>query len=201
MTIPLVFFTLAGLILWFIIGSRGHWLLKASVISITLYLCLSVGASIPNFAGWPSDDRLPDKFLVHWILVNEPDKKTKEDGDIYIWASTLSGPKEQAYGWWKRYLLSFAIQDPDEPRSYRTPYSTEAHKTAGDAVGKIKAGGSVVGRNNGKGGGSGDGEGGKGGKGANGDSGKGQGKGGGSFSRSDDISFHDLPDTVLPDKD
>ena len=201
MTIPLVFFTLAGLILWFIIGAKGHWLLKASVIFITLYLCLSVGASIPNFAGWPSDDRLPDEFLVHWILVREPDKKTKDDGSIYIWASTLSGPKEQAYTGWKRFLLSFAVQDTREPRSYRTPYSTEAHKRASGAVSKIRAGGSVVGRNNGKGDGKGDGKGGKGkGDGTEGGS-KGQGKGGGSFSRSDDISFHDLPDTILPNKD
>ena len=31
--------------------------------------------------------------------------------------------------------------------------------------------------------------------------GKKGGKGGGSFSQSDDISFHDLPETILPEKE
>ena len=201
MTIPLVFFSLTALILWFIIGSKGHWLLKAAVISLTLYLCLSVGMSIPNFAGWPSDDSLPNKFLVHWIVVKEPDKKTKEAGHIYIWASNLSGTEEEEDIGWRQYLLSFAIQDMKEPRSYRTPYSMEGHERADGALGKIRAGESVMGKNNGK---KGEGDGGKKGKGkgeGKGGEGKGKGKGGGSFSNSDDISFHDLPDTILPEKD
>ena len=77
MTIPLVFFSLTALVLWFIIGARGHWALKALIILLTLHISLSVGMSIPNFAGWPSDDPLPKKFLVHWIIIKEPDKITK----------------------------------------------------------------------------------------------------------------------------
>ena len=61
-----------------------------------------------------------------------------------------------------------------------------------------------MGRNNGKKGkgkGKGDGEKGAGkGKGMGGKGKKG-GKGGGSFSQSDDISFHDLPETILPEKE
>ena len=122
MTIPLVFFSLTGLVLWFIIGAKGHWAIKAFIILLTLHICLSVGMSIPNFAGWPSDDRLPDKFLVHWITIKEPDKRTKEDGYIYIWATTLSNQEKELQGW-KQYLLSFGVQDFTEPRASRTPYT------------------------------------------------------------------------------
>ena len=203
MTIPLVFFSLTGLILWFIIGARGHWGIKAFIILLTLHVCLSVGMSIPNFAGWPSGDRLPDKFLVHWIAIKEPDKKTKEDGYIYIWATTLSQQEKEVEGW-KQYLLSFGVQDFTEPRAYRTPYTREGHERGEDALKKIKNGEPVMGRNNGKKGkGKGKGDGKKGDGKGKGKGGKGKkgGKGGGSFSQSDDISFHDLPETILPEKD
>jgi hypothetical protein len=203
MTIPLVFFSLTGLILWFIIGARGHWGIKAFIILLTLHVCLSVGMSIPNFAGWPSGDRLPDKFLVHWITIKEPDKKTKEDGYIYIWATTLSQQEKEVEGW-KQYLLSFGVQDFTEPRAYRTPYTREGHERGEDALKKIKNGEPVMGRNNGKKGkGKGKGDGKKGDGKGKGKGGKGKkgGKGGGSFSQSDDISFHDLPETILPEKD
>ena len=203
MTIPLVFFSLTGLILCFIIGARGHWGIKAFIILLTLHVCLSVGMSIPNFAGWPSGDRLPDKFLVHWITIKEPDKKTKEDGYIYIWATTLSQQEKEVEGW-KQYLLSFGVQDFTEPRAYRTPYTREGHERGEDALKKIKNGEPVMGRNNGKKGkGKGKGDGKKGDGKGKGKGGKGKkgGKGGGSFSQSDDISFHDLPETILPEKD
>ena len=203
MTIPLVFFSLTALVLWFIIGAKGHWAIKAFIILLTLHICLSVGMSIPNFAGWPSDDRLPDKFLVHWITIKEPDKKTKEDGYIYIWDTILSNQEKEGQGW-KQYLLSFGVQDFTEPRAYRTPYTTEGHQRGEDAIKKIKRGRPVMGRNNGKKGkGKGKGDGKKGDGKGKGKGGKGKkgGKGGGSFSQSDDISFHDLPETILPEKD
>jgi len=206
MTIPLVFFAIASLVLWFIIGSKGYWALKAIVIFLTLYLCVSVGMSIPNFAGWPSSDPLPEKFLVHWIVIKEPDKVTKDDGHIYIWSTNLSGEIKKEDGGWQQYLLSFGVQDLTEPRAYRMPYTREAHERSNGALTKLKNGELVMGRNNGKKGnskGKGKGKGnGKGdGKGKEQGDGKGGGKGGGSFSRSDDISFHDLPDTILPDKE
>ena len=106
MTIPLVFFSLFILILWFIIGSRGHWALKAVVIAMTLHFCISIGLSLEGFAGWPSADGLPDKFIVHWIVVEEPDKKTKAPGSIYIWATDLSRDHEtpETSGWKKFFL-------------------------------------------------------------------------------------------------
>lgn len=164
------------------------------VILFSLHLCLSIQYSLSGIAGWPSSNSLPEKFIVHWIIVKEPPKKTSEEGAIYVWATSLSQKQNNNKDkWWERLLLSFEPSDLTEPRSYRLPYSKELHENANDALGRIMKGERVGGSNNGrKGDGEGDGEG----------KGDGEGEGGGgSFSHSDDVSFHDLPPPHVPDKD
>ena len=197
MSIPLAFFILASLLLWFIIGSKGKWFVKASVIAFVLYSCLSINLSLDNLFGWPSNQALPEVFQVHWIKVKEPNKRTGEKGYIYVWATDLSGKEVETSGWkgLKGYFISFDNYDPSEPRAYRLEYSKERHERAEGALGKLKGVGKVGGKNNGKKKGDGD-DTGKG-SGKN----KGEGKGEGSLSRSDDIIFHDLPPAKLPDKD
>ena len=150
--IPFIFFILSSLLLWLVIGAKGHWLFKAGVISFVLYFCISVGLSLSSLLGWPADQPLPKEFKVHWIQIKEPDKRTGGEGSIYVWATSLG------------------------------------------ALGKIMRGESVGGKNKGKGKGEGKGKG----KGT-GKNGGGK-KGGGSLSKSDDIIFHELPPTKLPDK-
>ena len=203
MAIPLAFLSLTCLILWFVIGSKGHWALKAVVIAATLYLCVSIGTSLPDFAGWPSTAPLPDKFLVHWTVVKEPDKQTKKEGAIYIWETNLSADAQAQEDGWKKFLISFVVVDTLEPRVHKIPYTIEDHKTADGVNGRIKDGEIVIGHNNGGKGGDGkkgDGKGkGKKGKGSQEGSGK-EGNGGGSFSLSRDVNFQSLPEPVLPDK-
>ena len=47
--IALGFILIAALILWFIIGSKGNWGVKAALIILSLYFCLSVGFSVSDF--------------------------------------------------------------------------------------------------------------------------------------------------------
>ena len=196
MSIPLAFFILSALLLWLIIGVKGRWSVKALVISLVLYSCLSIDFSLDNLSGWPSNQTLPDSFQVHWIKVKEPNKRTGEKGSIYVWATDMNRQVAKS-GWqgWKGYFISFQDYDTTEPRSYRLPYSKIGHEKAREALDMIKGGKKVGGKNNGKGKGKGEGKG----KGK-GDGKKGQGKGDGSLSRSDDIIFHELPPTKLPDK-
>ena len=75
------------------------------------------------------------------------------------------------------------------------PYSKQKHEDAEGVLTKIRDGKAVVGeRGAGEGG---PGEGPPGDDNANGEDG---GKGGGSFSKSEDITFHELPPTSLPKK-
>jgi hypothetical protein len=198
MNISLAFFVLGSLLLWFIIGSKGGWSLKALVIALVLYSCLSINISLDDLFGWPSGQSLPESFRVHWIEIKEPNKRTGEKGSIYTWVTNTGDHDKKSQDGWRSLFVSLQNYDPTEPRSYRLPYSKELHKTSQEALNKLKKGGMVGGKSRGKGGGKGKGKS-KGQKGRGG-KGKGEGKGGGSLSNSNDIIFHDLPPSRLPDK-
>ena len=192
--ITLGFILIATLILWFVIGSKGHWLSKAVIILLSLYFCLSVGFSINNFVGWPTNESLPPKFLVHWAVIDEPDAKSGEEGNIYIWIKPLS-VEEKNRDSWNNYLLSF-YEGGSKPRAYRLPYSRELHEQAQEVIGMIMQGQGVGGTNSGIGKGEGKS------KNALGRDGKAKGEeNGGSLTRNGGIMFHRLPPPKLPNKD
>ena len=190
--IALGFVLIAVLILWFIIGSKGHWGSKAAMILLSLYFCLSVGFSVSDFMGWPTEEDLPEKFRVYWLVIDEPDPKGGDEGNIYIWLQPNS-TTETIHDSWEDYLISFYDGD-SEPRAYRLPYTRELHEKAQQALNTLAGGGGGGGASEGMG---------------DGDEGEGEGegkedqggRGGGSLSRNGGIVFHDLPPTKLPDKD
>ena len=196
--IALGFVLIAALILWFIIGSKGHWGSKAIMILLSLYFCLSVGFSVRDFMGWPTEEDLPEKFRVYWLVIDEPDPKGDSGGNIYVWLQPNS-TTETVHDSWEDYLISFYDGD-SEPRAYRLPYTRELHEQAQEALGTLMGGGGVGGTSEGEGEGEGEGD---------GDEGEGEGEGkedqgghgGGSLSRNGGIMFHDLPPTKLPNKD
>jgi len=180
MNIIPTFILLGGLILWFVIGTKGYWSLKMILITMTVCFSLFLSQTMQDVRGWPTDDPLPDQFRVHWVVIKEPNKTDRNaNGGIYLWVTDLSG-------------------DGKQPRSYRSEYSREKHEDAQEALDMIMNGKSVVGRR-GKGEGEGDGDG----KGDGDQKGQGQGagSGGGSLSDSPEIIFHELPPPKLPEKD
>jgi len=173
MTIIPTFILLGGLILWFVIGTKGYWPLKMVLITMTLCFSLLLSRTMEDVRGWPTDDELPNKFRVHWLVIKEPNKADhNEKGGIYLWVTDLAG-------------------DGKQPRAYRSEYSREKHEDAQKALKMIMEGKSVMGRRGGKGDGKGKGKG----------EGQGNGNGGGSLSNSPEIIFHELPPSKLPEKD
>ena len=139
------------------------------------------------------------RFSEHCNPIKEPNKRTGDKGCVYVWATGSEGEHHKKDGW-RTLLVYFQNYDPTEPRAYRLNYSRELHERSQEALGKIKNGEGVGGKNNGRGKGKGEGEGDGKGKGkGNGDGKNGQ-AGGGSLSNSDDIIFHNLPPSKLPDK-
>jgi hypothetical protein len=199
--IALGFVLIAALLLWFIIGSKGHWGSKAAMILLSLYFCLSVGFSVSEFMGWPTRNNLPEKFFVHWLVVDEPDSKTGDEGNIYIWLKK-NPDVDNEHDSWEDYLLSFYDGD-SQPRAYRMPYTRDLHEQAQEAIGMIRQGKGVGGTREGlEGEGEGEGEGTAKSKGAGGsNTGNQNGTDGGSLTRNGGVMFHELPPTKLPDKD
>ena len=206
MSITLAFILLTSLILWFVIGSKGLWRLKAATILLTLYLCLSVNFSLDNLMGWPSSQQPPKEIRVHWVIIKEPNKKTGDKGDVYVWVTDMN-PKEKDDG---SFFISFANENMRKPRSYRLEYSKELHEDGQKALEMIMGGQAVMGTNEGLqgqgegGDGQGDGQGAGQGEGGDGDGEgggeNGGGAGGGSLSRNGGISFQPLPPSKLPSK-
>ena len=135
--------------------------------------------------GWPTDEKLPPKFLLHWAVINEPDVKLGDKGSIYVWVKPIGEP-EIEHKEWNNYLLSF-YDGKSQPRAYRIPYSRALHEQTQEAMGILLKGGSVGGTNKGEGASNGK-------KQAGGDGGK-------SLTNNGGIEFHKLPPPKLPDKD
>lgn len=205
--IPVAFLLLAAMGLWLIIFAKGYWWLKIIFITFALYFSLAMWASLSQLSGWPTDVEMPDKFLVHAILVEEPSKSNlKEKGAIYMWASEIDEnhniKKKEVSSW----LLPFVSRkNSSEPRVYRLPYSEELHEQSRQISKMLKAGKPVVGKGKkisgqpGEGEGKGDGKGGKG-KTYGGKLGEGKGRGGNNFSQRQEFMFYELPPFMMPDK-
>jgi hypothetical protein len=123
MEVTLIFVILSTILLWAVIGSKGNWALKMAAIFVTLMFSLNIMRSLENLSGWPSEDDLPNQFLVHWVMVEEPSKEFKTDGGIYLWVQNLDNETYE--------VLEFFKNNEDfQPRAYRLDYSAELHEMA-----------------------------------------------------------------------
>lgn len=128
--IPIAFSLIAILLLWFIIGSKGHWSIKFIAIPFTLFFSLVIWNSINYLTGWPCNDPLPEKYLLHWAVV-------KENRDIYILVEETNAKDQD---------LVFLPNDfKKQPRLYRLDYNREIHKQLEESRKKIKQGERIIG--------------------------------------------------------
>lgn len=120
--IALGFALLAGLLLWFVIGSRGRWWVKLSAIVVTCAFTFAVWDALDSFTGWPSTQSPPSRALLVSSTVDEPDA-------IYLWL--IPSPKSGLLGY---------RPDEVEPRAYRLPYTREQHEQVDRANGLARKG-------------------------------------------------------------
>lgn len=192
LAIPTGFVILAAILLWFIIGSKGYWWLKFITIAFVMYFGIALWYSIDSYLGWPSRDDMPPKYMIYWAHIQEPDKKSDDDGAIFFWVRELETSEQTAY----LHVLDYQANKKD-PRVYRIPYSREAHKQVQQMIDGIKKGKNYIGGKNAPGG---DGDGEQGAKSGN-KSGKKGTKGAFSFSyRSKDMYIYPLPPPKIPEK-
>ena len=86
--IPLTFLGLCAIGLWMIIFSKGFWALKTLFITFCLYFSFAMWFSLSDLSGWATSVSMPQKSIIHWVLVQEPSKfNKKDDGGIFVWAT------------------------------------------------------------------------------------------------------------------
>ena len=80
--------------------------------------------------GWPSTQEIPEEFRLIWVSIDEPDKFTKREGQIYCWI---------------RYMDNAGIPF-GKPRAYSLVWNEKNHKIAQSALLKLKDGTQLNGR-------------------------------------------------------
>ena len=123
--IAIGFALLGGLLLWFVVGSRGPWWIKLPTIVVTCLFTFIVWHALDSFSGWPTAQAPPPRALMLGGSVDEPRA-------IYVWLVAPSTPGPLEYR-----------PDGGEPRAYRLPYSRELHEQV-DRASKLASKGQPV---------------------------------------------------------
>ena len=109
-TIAIAFALVAGLLLWFVIGSRGPWVVKLGAIVVTCSFTYAVWSALDSFSGWATREKPPARALLVATAVDEPHA-------IYVW---LVPPRPHG-------PLAYR-PDTGAPRAYRLPYTRALHE-------------------------------------------------------------------------
>ena len=145
MNLSLSFFILSAIILWMFINTKGRWLPKAIAISLVLYFFASIDNSMDSFSGWPTKDSMPDKFQIHWVVIDEPNIANNNPGKIYIWAIDITEHKDDDMYGCDGVFLNFKKRHHGEPRVYEIKYSEEMHEKLQGVMPDLKRGTPVLG--------------------------------------------------------
>lgn len=114
---------MTALLMLVLMYGRLHFLFKLLLVVMALGLYHFSYQGWKQVQGWPSQSRLPDYFILHASVIQEPDQESGSKGHIFVWASELED--------------SFPA---DEPRAYLLPYDQEVHSSLEDALRNMRNG-------------------------------------------------------------
>lgn len=184
--LPVLLLVFGGLTFWVLNESLLKWYIKTACISVFCVFTVIFWTSIHTFLGWPaSESDMPEKVLIHWVIIKEPNKITKSTGGIYILIESVEESESV-------FLAKFFgyRKGKNEPRLHGLDYNRELHeRLAKGVMPKLRNGQPVLGKFTKKSGGTGK-------KGKN-DS---QKKGGGSESQKQKWEFHELLPSEIHEK-
>ena len=184
--LPVLLLVFGGLTFWLLTESQLKWYLKAACISVFCIFTIIFWSSISSFLGWAANEGdMPDKVLIHWVIIKEPNKLKKFDGKIYILLESANKLEQNLF------LEFFGYnKDKIEPRLYELAYNRGLHEELERGViPKLKKGQQVVGEFK------------KGKPKGRGEKGKGEEKkGGGSESQEQEWHFHELRPSDIHEK-
>jgi hypothetical protein len=177
--LPILLLVFGGLTFWVLTESSLKWYIKTACISTFCLFTIVFWSSIHSFLGWAAlEDDIPEKVLIHWVIIKEPNKFTKFNGRIYVLAESVGGADSSFLARFFGYR-----KEEIEPRLYGLKYSRGLHEELEKGVmPRLKRGQPVAGKLSKD-------------KAREGIKGKGKltkGKGGGSESQEQEWQFHEL---------
>ncbi|MCY0964217.1 hypothetical protein [Parathalassolituus penaei] len=123
LALTLAYLFSTALLLLVLISARVPVMAKMALMVMALGFDFASYQGWKQSQGWAAAVAMPDKFLLHYAVIEEPDKRKNRKGAIYIWLSDLAGDKLA-----------------DQPRAYRLPYDQETHAKVESAMRRAQAG-------------------------------------------------------------
>ena len=141
--LPVLLLVFGGLTFWVLNESSLKWYFKTASISAFCVFTIIFWTSIHTFLGWPAlENDMPEKVLVHWVVIKEPNKATESKGAIYI---LLESAMEDESGFLARFF-GYSRRG-NEPRLYGLDYDRELHeKLAKGTMPRLRRGQPVLGK-------------------------------------------------------
>ena len=141
--LPILLLIFGGLTFWVLSESSLRWYFKTACISVFCVFTVIFWLCIHSFLGWPAEESgMPEKMLIHWVVIKEPSKLTNFPGAIYILAESVDEVKAGEILRFFGYKNKFR-----EPRLYGVKYNRELHEQLEKGVkSKLKNGQPVLGR-------------------------------------------------------
>jgi hypothetical protein len=115
---------LATLLLSLNLKSAWRWPVKAAAIGITAAFFVVAFVALQAMLGWPTEALPPTRFQLHAALIEEPDRKGRSPGAIYLWLSPRHADGE---------IVGL-------PRAYALPYSRALHEATARAQAGLQDG-------------------------------------------------------------
>ena len=181
--LPILLLVFGGLSFWVLNESKLKWYFKTACISVFCLFTVIFWTSIHTFLGGPAlEDDIPEKVLVHWAIIKEPNDFTKSSGRIYILLESAEEPSSNFVARFFGYK-----KEKIEPRLHGLKYSRGLHEQIEkNLMPRLRQGQPVMGKlRRGK-------KEGEKGKSIGGEEGKVKGDGDGSESQEQDWVFHEL---------
>ena len=141
--LPILLLAFGGLTFWVLNESALKWYIKTACISVFCIFTIIFWTSIHTFLGWPAlESDVPEKVLIHWVIIKEPNKYTKYDGRIYVLLESVGEPKSNFLARFFGYR-----KERVEPRLHGLKYSRGLHeKLEKGVMPKLKRGQPVIGK-------------------------------------------------------
>lgn len=113
----LAYAALGVLVLGLNIYSRWPLVVKLATILLVSGLYFVTWQALQGLQGWPTQDAMPQRFILLSTSVHEPNKTTGDAGVIQLWVTPI-GPDDQP---------------SRRPRAFAVPYSKDLHQEIAEA--------------------------------------------------------------------
>ena len=121
--LPILLLVFGSLTFWLLTESSVKWYFKSACIATFCIFTIVFWSTIHSYLGWPAlKSDMPDKVLIHWVIVKEPNKVTKSKGAIYF---LIESAEEKKDSWLNVFTYK---SDMPEPRLFALPYSRGLHE-------------------------------------------------------------------------